>query len=239
MPRFKFDLIEGVRFDWLTWSTPGDETKTFERKGIEVKALLMNKGDGLKYWYTLSGDTIYPYFRSDDFATVSRLDVKVDVLLGSKPIKQIFNRSIVPNLLKFNKIYESATGKCIYYGKGDKLLRIYEKGKQLGFSSYSNWIRFEFQLKGREARHYLHSFSSPEEIFASLQTKYLNGCFGLKELTLSQFTKAPVKEDLYVKNFTKCIEKQPERATDELLAVLLKAKKEQGGDLARIVELLS
>lgn len=141
-----------------------------------------NKGNEPKMWYSVMGECeVTDRVIADERFSVSRIDIAFDVLLSEEDIEYIYSnegRDFPVKYMRHTK-YFSSNGRTVYFGSGDKLLRIYEKGKQLGMAQYSNWVRFEFQLKGRIARQALEFSSSPQELFESLQAKYLYNDFSV------------------------------------------------------------
>lgn len=200
------ETFENFTYDWLTFSSnvkiefPPDLSEV-------IRHNFKNKGNGLLHWYDLTGghsELIASYdlaARCKD--TVSRIDVAYDILLDDSTIEYIFDRYRNESIknIRFWKVYDSDTGRTIYFGKGDLILRIYEKGKQLlldrTFSDLKNWIRFEFQLKGRYARNSNLTFNSPEEDFKMLAEKYIKS--ELLEMLAEQYyiTFKPNQEQTY------------------------------------------
>lgn len=173
-------------FDWLTTSYVTNSLHEFEDRARQIledagfnqdtcNMYQRDKGNGFLRWLEITSesdlyDTALYMLGSDG---VSRLDVAFDVKVyeGQDVLFDKFNAPVKG--IKYNSFIDS-TGRTIYFGKGDLMLRIYEKGKQLKLGSEENWVRFEFQLRGKRARNMLNQTFSPDEIFWSLAEKYLD-----------------------------------------------------------------
>lgn len=173
-------------FDWLTVSYVTGllhkymdrEQQILEEAGFSRETCNMysrDKGNGLLNWIEITSESdlyntaLYMF----DVKGVSRVDVAFDVKVyeGQDVLFDKFNAPVKG--IKYNSFIDS-TGRTIYFGKGDLMLRIYEKGKQLDIVSEQNWVRFEFQLRGKRARNMLNQTFKPDEIFWSLAEKYLD-----------------------------------------------------------------
>lgn len=173
-------------FDWLTTSYVTETLHVFEDRARQIleeagfnkdtcNMYKRDKGNGLLNWLDITSesdlyDVALYMFGSDG---VSRLDVAFDVKVyeGQDVLFDKYNAPVKG--IKYNAFIDS-TGRTIYFGKGDLILRIYEKGKQLELDSQQNWVRFEFQLRGKRARNMLNQTFSPDEMFWSLAEKYLD-----------------------------------------------------------------
>lgn len=176
------ETFQNFSYDWLTFSS----VKHLELTGDVLDVVDYykgNKGNGTLNWYTFRGGNS-PLILLHDFVktyrdTVSRLDIAYDVLLDDTTIEYLFdskrNESI--NYIRYWKDYRSRTGRSIYFGGGDFILRIYEKGLETRFArkipELKNWVRFEFQLRGRRVRNSTLSLDNPEEDFKMLAEKYI------------------------------------------------------------------
>lgn len=194
----EFKLLQEAHFDACTASHEGEYKRWLDVD--DVQYVQRDKGNGLLWWYSVMGEhsTIDAVVNSDEFS-VSRIDVAFDVLLSKEDIEKLyqFEGKLFPvKYMRYNNYRSSLTGRTVYFGSGDKLLRIYEKGRQLKLSEYYNWIRFEFELKGKIARETLAVSRNPKEIFEMLQRKYLyNALSSNTECTGILDFKQPKKDD--------------------------------------------
>lgn len=172
------ESFESYTYDWLTFSRVEPVEILSSLDFVDHK--LKDKGNGLLNWYQVTGghsEEILKYgLTTLSDISISRLDVTLDLVLDDSTIECIFDKH--SNLIKhlsFKKFIDGDINRTIYYGSGDLVLRIYEKGKQLKMHSFGleNWIRFEFQLKGRKVRNGSLSLVDAEVDFKSLATKYI------------------------------------------------------------------
>lgn len=200
------ETFENFSYDWLKFSSHVKLELPTEISN-DIQYFMKNNGNGLLHWYTLTGgksDLIVNYDLAIRFKdTISRLDIAYDVLLDDTTIEYIFDkeRNTSIKYIRYERNVDSTTGRTIYFGKGDFLLRIYEKGKQLRLDrthpELKNWIRFEFQLKGRRARNSNFTFNNPQEDFKMLAEKYIKA--ELLEMLAEQYYTVfkPIKGDTY------------------------------------------
>lgn len=195
----KYDILQKAHFDACTAS----HDSHFQIEGLEQEKViyeLRDKGNGLKWWYSVMGehDTIEKIVNRDD-CEVSRIDVALDVRIPADEVEKIFEnegKDFPVKYIRYDRYVASKTGRTLYFGTGDKLLRIYEKGKQLKLTGYDDWVRFEFQLKGRMARQALEKSRNPEELFEMLQAKYLYNLLSCVDCEKVIEFKQPAREDL-------------------------------------------
>lgn len=185
----QFQTLGEAHWDYYTGShSTGVEIPEFEEAELSssnVQYKEMDKGNGLLKWLNISGEheiTQKAVERPDMFC--SRIDVALDVILDCTDIEELFKNEgrdfSAVKFMRHNK-YVSSSGRTVYFGSGDKQLRIYEKGKQLELVGYEGWIRFEFQLKGIVARQALDTTVQPSELFEQLQKRYLRDSLSLRE----------------------------------------------------------
>lgn len=160
-------------FDWLTASYERFETSlaTLSSKYPNARIFEEDKGNGNKNWLTQSGfyDDYYKILQDDN--SVSRIDIALDVKMD---FEDVVSGVFEVRRLKFDRYVVSKTGRTYYYGVGDLVLRVYEKGKQLKLDGFDDWVRIEFQLRGRKARKMLDEFDSQAySIFSALYSKYI------------------------------------------------------------------
>lgn len=173
-------------FDWLTFSYVTGALHKYQDRERQIlddagftrdvcNMYTRDKGNGLLNWIDITSesdlyDAALYMFGAEG---VSRVDVAFDVKVydGQDVLFDKLNAPVKG--IKYNQLIDS-TGRTIYFGKGDLMLRIYEKGKQLGLKKEQNWVRFEFQLRGKRARHMLSQTFKSDEIFWSLAEKYLD-----------------------------------------------------------------
>ena len=167
------DVLFQPHFDWITVSYELTDTNLIKlsNKYPNARIFEQNKGNGKKIWLTVSGfSEDYSKILLDD-VQVSRFDVALDIRMD---FNDVISRVFEVNLLKLDRYVVSKTGTTYYYGVGDLILRIYEKGKQLGVEGFDDWVRIEFQLRGRKARKMLCDFGSDAYlIFSALYSKYV------------------------------------------------------------------
>lgn len=193
----EFKLLQEAHFDACTASHEGEYKEWLDVNGVQY--VQRDKGNGLLWWYSVMGEhsTIDDVVNSDDFS-VSRIDVAFDVRLSREDIETLylFEGKLFPvKYMRYNNYRSSPTGRTVYFGSGDKLLRIYEKGKQLKLPEYDDWVRFEFELKGKIARETLAVSRDPKEIFEMLQKKYIYNALPYMECTGVLDFKQPKKDD--------------------------------------------
>ena len=99
------------------------------------------------------------------------------------------------------------------------ILRIYEKGNQLNKEEtdyLKNWLRFEFQLKGRVARDYLRTTKDAREMFSILAYRYLDIDFDELELSDRKLVERDFVEntDYYRKQVLPWMKKEIKRNPD-------------------------
>lgn len=200
------ETFENFSYDWLKFSSV--QLLEFPEDVLEVVDHYEgNRGNGRLNWYTFRGgcsDLIVKYdLARINQSTISRLDLACDVLLDDTTIEYLFDkdRNTSINYLRYRQFTESTTGRTIYFGSGDFFLRIYEKGKQLRLDrtdpDLKNWIRFEFQLKGRRARNSNFTFNNPQEDFKMLAEKYIKA--ELLEMLAEQYYTVfkPIQDDTH------------------------------------------
>ncbi len=179
------EILRKPAFDWLTFSD--DEMLwDFSNDQANIRSKVLDKGNGVKNWVEKSGfddNGIYDKLLSlCNLNNVSRIDVCLDVRLAAW--EDISDFVSLVKRLKHKKTLQSfgsGGGRTYYFGSNDLILRIYEKGGQLNKSDddyLRDWVRFEFQLKGRLAREYILSSQDPVDIFTTLASKYLDLDFG-------------------------------------------------------------
>lgn len=103
----------------------------------------------------------YRFFRDELNARISRWDGAVDDFEGRYTVDMALEWYLSgrfgtggnkPSMRQAgNWADPDGSGRTIYIGKGEngKMLRVYEKGKQLGDAT-SPWVRWELQLRGRD-----------------------------------------------------------------------------------------
>lgn len=170
----KYQPLGAPHFDWLTFRSE-EQISPECYNNVTTRTYRTDKGDGEYLYYETSGsDGDYNLIYMADKELISRYDVAFDVTMLQDDFDDLFsypNNDYVSRLQPKSVI--NSYSKTIYFGSGDVMLRIYEKGKQLKLSGYKKWIRFEFQLRGRKARGWLSSYN-PAHIFQSLANQYLN-----------------------------------------------------------------
>ena len=179
------EILRKPAFDWLTFS---DDKMLwdFSDSELNIRSKVLDKGNGVKNWVEKSGfddrgvyDNLLKLCKLEN---VSRIDTCLDVNLASW--EDISDFVPFVKRLKHKKTLQSfgsGGGRTFYFGSNDLILRIYEKGGQLNKPDddfLKNWVRFEFQLKGRLAREYILSSQNPVDIFTTLSSKYLDIDFG-------------------------------------------------------------
>jgi len=109
-------------------------------------------------------------------ATVTRLDLALDLLHGERTVDDavdMWERGAFtsggrrPATETAGDWLDQKRGRTLYVGRGvnGKMLRVYEKGKQLGDLS-SPWVRFEVQLGNRDRVIPLDAITRTNEVFA-------------------------------------------------------------------------
>lgn len=160
-------------FDWLTASYELSEISLsrLSSKYPNARIFEEDKGNGRKNWLTQSGffDDYSKILQDDN--SVSRVDVALDVKMD---FEDVVSGIFEVRHLKLDRYVVSKTGTTYYYGVGDLVLRIYEKGKQLKLDGFDDWVRIEFQLRGRKARKMLAEFGNQaHSMFSALYSKYI------------------------------------------------------------------
>ena len=222
------EILRLPAYDWLTFGTVDD---IYDADLLGLRVSLRDKGNGQKFWHEKSGfddDDIYELL-IDDVALddISRIDVCIDVRLdGWEDIADY-----VPCVKKLKhkhtiESFGSGGGRTFYFGSNDLILRIYEKGNQLNKEDtdyLKNWLRFEFQLKGRVARDYLRTTKDAKEIFSMLAYRYLDIDFDGLELSSRKLVERDFIErsDYYTKQVLPWIKKEIKRDPDFLKKILL------------------
>lgn len=121
-------------------------------------------GDGLRYWRSLgeSTDELFAFVKSSG-ATATRIDIAFDLIdYGILPAKvyehwkagklRTTARTAIP-LTKgqwINGVLTEATTLYIGSRESEVMIRLYEKGKQMGTSD--DWVRLEIEIKGDKAK---------------------------------------------------------------------------------------
>lgn len=166
-------------YDYLTFSSPLE----LELSKEPTRLFAGNKGNGWLFWYDYTGlnanDVDFlKKVRDDDELSISRLDIKRDLELEKFQIDMLFNIDFDGiKWLECTGMHVSNSGRTVYFGKGDFLIRVYEKGKQLnkelGWNQFpENLIRCEFQLRGRKIRNSNLSLEDAKYDFDMLHSKY-------------------------------------------------------------------
>ena len=173
------EILRMPAYDWLTF---GIDKDIYNPDVFDLRVRKIDKGNGTKFWHEKSGfdpEGIYEILIDDvSLDDISRIDVCMDVRVDSW--EDIADYVPKVKKLKFKKQIESfgsGGGRTFYFGSNDLILRIYEKGNQLNKDDddyLKNWLRFEFQLKGRVARDYLRTSKEASEIFSILGFRYLD-----------------------------------------------------------------
>ena len=193
----KYDILGNIHFDACTAShNLGLEFEEYKAKGVLYET--RDKGNGELFWYSVMGwHESIEHVLNNPAMTVSRIDVALDIDLCWEDVEKVFGNEGKDFPVKYMRHtkYISSSGRTIYFGSGDKLLRVYEKGKQLNHPVFPNWVRIEFQLKGRYARQALEATKDPEEMFGALQEKYLYNKFPCKSAKRLEFT-TPEKDSM-------------------------------------------
>lgn len=223
------EILRKPAFDWLTFSD--DEMLwDFYDEEANIRSRVLDKGNGVKNWVEKSGfdDTgIYDRLLGlCHLENVSRIDTCLDVRL--EHYEDISDFVPLVKKLKHKKTLESfgsGGGRTYYFGSNDLILRIYEKGGQLNKSDddyLRNWVRFEFQLKGRLARQYILSSQNPVDIFSTLANKYLDIDFGNFGTTINVLKKKDFEEQscYYEKQVKPWIKKELKRNPQFLEQIL-------------------
>lgn len=221
------EILRLPAYDWLTFGIL-DDIYDSEELGLRVHEL--DKGNGKKFWYEKSGfddDGIYEYLVNDvPLDDISRIDICIDVRL--QDWEDIADYVLLVKKLRQKKKIESfgsGGGRTFYFGSNDLILRIYEKGNQLNKEEtdyLKNWLRFEFQLKGRVARDYLRTTKDAREMFSILAYRYLDIEFDELELSDRKLVERDFVEntDYYRKQVLPWIKKEIKRDPDFLEKIL-------------------
>lgn len=110
-------------------------------------------------------------------ATLTRLDLALDFIEGEHTVDdamdmleagEFTSRGRTPSAMQMGGWNAgNKAGRTLYVGKSQngKMLRVYEKGKQLGDQD-SDWTRFEVQLGNRDRVIPLDAMTSPDRYFA-------------------------------------------------------------------------
>lgn len=109
-------------------------------------------------------------------ATITRLDLALDFLEGEHTVDdamdmledgQFTSNGRTPSSMQMGDWHQGKTGRTLYVGKAKngKMLRVYEKGKQLQ-SVNSEWVRFEVQLGNRDRVIPFDAITEPDRYFA-------------------------------------------------------------------------
>lgn len=228
-----FRSISDPDFDWLTMTDIRfgfDELRLLgEYPDSRIK--FIDKGNGAKWWLEVSGrhTEYYKYYIANyDLEGVSRIDVCIDVT-ASEFIKDDFFRFDGAGRVKWLKLkrhiesYGAGGGRTVYFGSNDLILRVYEKGKQLSKGGdLVDWLRFEFQLKGKVARKYLDHSRDPKAIFSLLANRYLPDMFDCVDFGTLVLTEQDMEDEssqYYDKQVLPWLKKQikKEGFSDQLL----------------------
>ena len=108
-------------------------------------------------------------------AKITRVDLAVDFLDGEHTVDEAVDlveagdftsNGRRPSTSVAGDWLDQVHGRTLYVGKAanGKMLRVYEKGKQLGDLG-SNWVRFEVQLGNRDRTIPLHVLTRPDGLF--------------------------------------------------------------------------
>jgi len=109
-------------------------------------------------------------------ATITRLDLALDFLEGEHTVDdamdmledgQFTSNGRTPSSMQMGDWHRGINGRTLYVGKAKngKMLRVYEKGKQLQ-SVNSEWVRFEVQLGNRDRVIPFDAITEPDRFFA-------------------------------------------------------------------------
>jgi phage replication initiation protein len=109
-------------------------------------------------------------------ATITRLDLALDFLQGEHTVDdamdmleagQFTSKGRTPSSMQMGDWHKGKDGRTLYVGKAKngKMLRVYEKGKQLQ-SMNSEWVRFEVQLGNRDRVIPFDAITEPDRYFA-------------------------------------------------------------------------
>lgn len=109
-------------------------------------------------------------------ATITRLDLALDFLEGEHTVDdamdmldagQFTSNGRTPSSMQMGDWHAGKEGRTLYVGKAKngKMLRVYEKGKQLKSVS-SEWVRFEVQLGNRDRVIPFDAMTEPDRYFA-------------------------------------------------------------------------
>lgn len=109
-------------------------------------------------------------------ATITRLDLALDFLEGEHTVDdamdmleagQFTSSGRTPSSMQMGDWHKGKDGRTLYVGKSKngKMLRVYEKGKQLQ-SVNSEWVRFEVQLGNRDRVIPFDAITEPDRFFA-------------------------------------------------------------------------
>ncbi len=109
-------------------------------------------------------------------ATITRLDLALDFLHGEHTVDdamdmledgQFTSQGRTPSSMQMGDWHAGKEGRTLYVGKAKngKMLRVYEKGKQLK-SVNSEWVRYEVQLGNRDRVIPFDAMTEPDRFFA-------------------------------------------------------------------------
>lgn len=109
-------------------------------------------------------------------ATITRLDLALDFLHGEHTVDDAMDmledgqftcQGRTPSSMQMGDWHAGKEGRTLYVGKAKngKMLRVYEKGKQLK-SVNSEWVRYEVQLGNRDRVIPFDAMTEPDRFFA-------------------------------------------------------------------------
>lgn len=109
-------------------------------------------------------------------ATITRLDLALDFLEGEHTVDDAMDmledglftsNGRTPSSMQMGDWHRGKDGRTLYVGKAKngKMLRVYEKGKQLQ-SVNSEWVRYEVQLGNRDRVIPFDAMTEPDRFFA-------------------------------------------------------------------------